>query len=254
MLYGNIRRVSTFIAFLILFLPFSLNADFVIKKTKHTTETALNGSIQKSTNEDGTTWMSKNKMRQDEGDATSIIIRLDKKKVFILNHVDKTYSEMDLPVRLEENLAPEAEQIVKVMTISSSVTETQETRVIKDWKSQKFLADISIAMMGMEMPMMMEIWASKEVGIDLKVFHKFYSVLLSINPFTKDLMEEFQTIDGFPVLTKISMKIKGVETKSQEEVIAVEEDRVPRGTYEVPSTYTRAAFNPLILGNGNPPR
>jgi len=105
-------------------------------------------------------------------------------------------------------------------------------------------------MMGMDMPMTMEIWASKETGINLKTFRKFYAVLLSMNPFTKDLAEEFQKIEGYPVLTKISMRVKGVETKSQEEVITVEESRAPRGTYDLPYEYTRVAYNPLILGNG----
>ncbi|MGD9346954.1 MAG: DUF4412 domain-containing protein [Candidatus Aminicenantes bacterium] len=240
----------TIIVFALILLPISADADHVIKKTKQTTKTILEGSKEKSQNEDGTTWISKNKMRQDEGKTTSIIIRLDKNKVFVLNHNDKTYSELDIPVSLEENLTPEARQITQVMKITSSVIETQETKLIKDWKSQKFAADISISMMGMDMPMSMEIWASKETGINLKTFRKFYAVLLSMNPFTKDLAEEFQKIEGYPVLTKITMRVKGIETKSREEVIAVEENRVPEGTFDVPSEYSRVVFNPLILGNG----
>lgn len=254
MKYRSVQFTITSILLSVFLLPLSVNADHVVKKTKQTTETVMNGSNQKSSKNDGTTWISKNKMRQDDGGTTSIIIRLDKDKVFILNHVDKTYSEMDLPVKLEENLTPEAKQIIQVIKISSSVTETQETRVIKGWRSQKFSADISISMMGMDMPMTMEIWASKETGINLKTFRKFYAVLLSMNPFTKDLLEEFQKIEGYPVLTKISMRVKGVETKSHEEVITVEENRAPKGTYDLPSEYTRVAYNPLILGNGNSQR
>ena len=254
MKYRSVQFAITSILLSVFLLPLSANADHVVKKTKQTTETVMIGSNQKSSKNDGTTWISKNKMRQDDGGAKSIIIRLDKDKVFILNHVDKTYSEMDLPVKLEENLTPEAKQIIQVIKISSSVTETQETRVIKGWRSQKFSADISISMMGMDMPMTMEIWASKETGINLKTFRKFYAVLLSMNPFTKDLLEEFQKIEGYPILTKISMRVKGVETKSHEEVITVEESRAPKGTYDLPSEYTRVAYNPLILGNGNSQR
>jgi hypothetical protein len=250
----SLQIVLIFFNFSVFLFPLSVNADYVVKKTKQTTETRLNATNQNSSKNDGTTWISKNKMRQDDGGATSIIIRMDKNKVFLLNHGDKTYSEMDLPLKLEENLTSEAKQIIQVMKISSSVTETQETQVIKGWKSRKFLADISIAMMGMDMPMTMEIWATKETGINLKTFRRFYAVLLSMNPFTKDLVEEFKKIEGYPVLTKISMRVKGVETKSQEEVITVEENRAPRDTYELPSEYTRVAYNPLILGNGNPQR
>ena len=250
MKYRSIQLVLTFIVFSVFLSPLSVNADHVVKKTKKTTETAMNGSNRKSSKNNGTTWISKNKLRQDDGGATSIIIRLDKNKVFILNHVDKTFSEMNLPVKLEESLTTEAKQIIRVMKISSSVTETKETKVIKGWKSQKFSADISISMMGMDMPMTMEIWASKETGINLKTFRKFYAVLLSMNPFTKDLAEELKKIEGYPVLTKISMRVKGVETESLEEVITVEENKAPKGIYDLPSEYTRTAYNPLDLGNG----
>jgi hypothetical protein len=250
MKYRSVQLILTFIVFSVFLSPLSVNADHVVKKTKQTTETVMNGSNRKSSTDNGTTWISKNKLRQDDGGTTSIIIRLDKNKVFILNHADNTYSEINLPVKLEESLTPEAKQIIQVMEISSSVTEIQETKVIKGWKSQKFSADISISMMGMDMPMTMEIWTSKETGINLKTFRKFYAVLLSMNPFTKDLVEEFQKIEGYPVLTKISMRIKGVETESLEEVITVEESKTPKGIYDLPSAYTRVAYNPLDLGNG----
>jgi hypothetical protein len=237
--------IFIFSAFLV---PHTAHADHIVKKTKQTTKTCTNGQSQNSNETSGTTWLSKNKMRQDEGDST-VIIRLDKKKLFIIDHADKTYSEMDLPVNLEENLASEAKQIIQVMKISSSVTETQEIREIKDWRSQKFLADISISIMGMDMPMTMEIWASKETGIDLRSFGKFYAVLLSMNPFTKDLVEEFQKIAGYPVMTKISMRVKGVETISQEEVIRIEATKTSKDIYEFPSGYTQIAYNPLDLGN-----
>lgn len=251
---SSLQLVLILFVLSIFLFPFFVNADYLVKKNKQTTEIVSNGSNQKSSKNDGTTWISKNKMRQDDGSATSIIIRLDKKAVFMLNHVDKTYSEMQLPLKLEENLTSEAKQIIQVMKISSAVTEIQETQVIKGWKSQKFLADISISVMGMDMPMTMEIWATRETGIDLKTFRRFYEVLLSMNPFTKDLVEEFKKIEGYPVLTKISMRVKGVETKSQEEVVTVEESRAPRGTFDLPPDYSRVAYNPLILGNGNSQR
>lgn len=254
MKYRYVLSVLTWIVIFTICFPVSLNADFVITKTKRTIETSSNGSDQKTNSENGTTWISKNKMRQDDGATTSVIIRLDKNKVFILNHLEKTYSELALPIKLEENLTPEAEQIIRMMKIASTVAETHETRVIKGWKCQKFLADMSISMMGMDMPMRMEIWTSKETGINLKSFREFYEVLLAINPFTKDLVKEFRKIVGYPVLTEISMLVKGIETKSQEEVLTVEESKAPRDTYELPAEYTLVTYNPLILGNGNSKR
>jgi hypothetical protein len=104
----SLQIVLIFFSFSVFLFPLSLNADYVVKKTKQTTETRSNATNQNSIKNDCITWISKNKMRQDDGSDTSIIIRLDKNKVFLLNHTDKTYSEMDLPLKLEENLTSEA--------------------------------------------------------------------------------------------------------------------------------------------------
>lgn len=247
------RRRLQSITFLIMFVYpifFSLQwarADHIVKKIRQTTESGKNDSSHNPNETSGTTWISKTKMRQDEGDST-VIIRMDKQKLFVINHLDKTYSELDLPLKLEENLAPQAKQFIQALEISSSIMETQEVKEIKGWKSRKIIAHMSISMMGMDMPMTMEIWTSQETGIDLKFFRKFYAVLLSMNPFTNALLDQFEKIEGFPVLTKISMRVKDSETVSQDEVISIEEMKAPKGTFDLPAGYTKIAYNPLCLG------
>src|SRR3954451_17868473 len=41
-------------------------------------------------------WMAADRLRRDEGE-TSTIVRLDRGKVYLLNHGDKTYSEVAAP-------------------------------------------------------------------------------------------------------------------------------------------------------------
>jgi hypothetical protein len=206
------------------------------------------GEAISSAEESSATWISKDKFRQDEGDHTTTIIRLDREKLYHINHKDKTFSAMDLPLNLENSLPPEAKQIFQVMKMTSTVTKTSETQSIREWGCQMYLVDMSISVMGMSMPMKMEIWVSKETGINMKSFSLFYETLLSMNPFTIDLIEELRDIEGYPILTAITMSVEGKKTYSREEVISIENKKAPKNMYDIPEGYILVDYNPLDLG------
>ncbi len=224
------------------FSPSAASADHVIKGKKHTDAVSMMG--QPAKDEDTTTWLGKNKMRQDVGDVTTLI-RMDKNKMYIVNHTDKTYSEMDLPLNLDDILPAEAKQMMDTMDISSSITATGEKQTINNWNCQKYLVEISVSMMGMEMPITMDMWTSRDLGVDLDEFKELYTKTLETNPVFKDFIGEFEKIDGYPVLTEFTMTMMGTEQKSKEEVISVEKISPPAGTYDLPEGYTKTAYNPF---------
>lgn len=232
-------------AILILFFPAQAKADFYIKKIKHTDAVTIMGQTQPAKDEEGATWMAEDKMREDEGKSRTTIIRFDLKKIFVLDHDKKEISEIDLPIDLEKALPSEAKQMMQMMQVTPKVTATDETQKIKDWNCKKYLVEIAISMMGMNMPMKMEMWVTKDVGIDLKLYEKFYSELLSLQPMFKGFTEEFKKIEGYPVLTSFSMSMMGTETKYREEVVSAEKKDAPPGTYDQPQGYTKAAYNPF---------
>ncbi len=233
-------------AFSIILCPTQAKADIYIKKIKHTDAVTIMGQTQPAKDEEGATWMAKEKMREDEGENKTTIIRLDLNKIYVIDHTQKTYSEIDLPIDLEKMLPAEAKQMMQMMQVTPKVTETNETKKIKDWNCKKYIVEISISMMGMNMPMKMEMWVSKDLGIDLKLYEKFYTEFLGLQPMFKDFAEEFKKIEGYPVLTLFSMTMMGTETKYQEEVISVEKKDAPAGTYDLPQGYSKTkTFNPF---------
>jgi len=232
-------------AILILFFPAQAKADFHIKKIKHTDAVTIMGQTQPAKDEEGATWMAEDKMREDEGKSRTTIIRFDLKKIFVLDHDKKEISEIDLPIDLEKALPSEAKQMMQMMQVTPKVTATDETQKIKDWNCKKYLVEIAISMMGMKMPMKMEMWVTKDLGVDLKLYEKFYSELLSLQPMFKGFTEEFKKIEGYPVLTSFSMSMMGTETKYREEVVSAEKKDAPPGTYDQPEGYTKAAYNPF---------
>jgi hypothetical protein len=226
------------------FAPVLANADHVIKGKKHTDAFSMMGQSQPEKDEETTTWLGKDKMRQDIGDTTTLI-RLDKNKMYIINHTDKTYSEMDLPFKLDEMLPAEAKQMMDSMNISSNITDTGETQTINNWKCKKYLVEISVSMMGMEMPTKMNMWTSKDLGVDIDEFKKLYTKTLEMNPMLKDFIPNFEKIEGYPVLTEFSMDMMGAQQKYTEEVISVEKKGAPAGTYDLPEGYTKTTYNPF---------
>jgi len=243
---------SLTIFFFFLFFSGAARADHYIKRTKQMTQINSKNETVSTTDEHSASWISKDKFRQDEGDHTTTIIRLDREKLYHINHTDRTFSALDLPLNLGDSLPPETRQIFQVMKMSSSITKTSDTQSIKEWASQKYLVDIDISLMGMSMPMTMEIWVSKETGINMKSFRLFYEALLSMNPFTTGLIEKFRDIEGYPVLTVITMSVKGAKTNSREEVISIEDKKPPKGIYDIPEGYILVDYNPLDLGEGPP--
>jgi hypothetical protein len=135
--------------------------------------------------------------------------------------------------------------MMDTMDISSSITDTGETQTINNWKCKKYLVEISVSMMGMAMPIKMNMWASKDLGVDMDEFKKLYSKTLEMNPMLKDFIPDFEKIEGYPVLTEFSMDMMGAQQKYTEEVVSVEKKGAPAGTYELPEGYTKTTFNPF---------
>ena len=235
--------IVSFFAFSILLSPNLAEADIIIKKNKLTESTVM-GEIQPAKVEEGKTWIAKNKMREDIAES-SIIVRLDLNKIYTIDHSKKTYSEIHLPVEIDKVFPPEAKQMMEVMRIkSSSIKETAETQTIRGWLCQKFLVEVEITMMEMNLPMKMEIWTSKDLGIDLSAYKKLSGAIHSLNPFTNNLSEEFKKIEGYPVLTISSMNMMGTETKEREEVVSVEKKNVPAKIFNLPKGYEKIPYNP----------
>jgi len=191
-------------------------------------------------------------MREDEGQTKSTVVRFDLNKIFILDHDKKQSVEIDLPIDFDKVLPPQAKQMMQMMKVTAKVTETEETQTVNEWNCKKYLVEIGISMMGMDMPMKMEMWVTKDLGIDLDQYEQFYSEMLSLQPMFKDFTEEFKKIDGYPVKTQMTMSMMGAETNSLEEVISVVEMDAPDGTYDNPETYTKTkSYNPFEQKNKN---
>lgn len=189
-------------------------------------------------------WVGADKMRRDDGD-TSTILRLDRKKLYVLDHAEKTYSEIALPITFAR-LAPRGQeemvkQVDKMMEIDAQVTPTQETRKIGPWNTRKVQVAIKSAM-GMTIHTTM--WVSPEVE-PYRALNQLASHLLALQPGTAKWAQKLEKIEGYPVMQESEVDAVGARFKTREELVSVQDQPAPAGTFEPPSGYKAELFDPL---------
>ena len=102
----------------------------------------------------------------------------------------------------------------------------------------------------MSMPMggslTQEIWATKDLGIDMAAYGQLHESLMATNPFGGASMgTEMKKVDGLPVLTERTVTMMGNATKAREEVTSIEQKEAPAGHYDVPAGFTEKPFDPM---------
>lgn len=88
-----------------------------------------------------TIWISKDHVRL-ESDENVVLLRLDDKKMYLIDPKKKTYNTIDLPFDMKKYLPPEMaemfDQMKAAKPITGTVTATDETKKIHDWTAKKF--------------------------------------------------------------------------------------------------------------------
>lgn len=247
----SLRSLAWLVVAVCIIVPLSMQADIFIKQKNHTDGYSMMGQTQPARDDIFSTWMGKDMARMDHGEDTSIIIRLDKNLMYMINHADMEYTE--IPVDSKEgiltsalagsDLSSEEQAEAKKMMAKFSgmmkpdvkVTETSESKKIKDWNCRKY--DMKMSMMGMTTNS--EVWATEEVKIDFELYRSLAFSLMGQTPGIEDMMKEMSKIKGIVVWQEGTMSVMGSDVKSTTELLEMTEKSAPAGTYEVPEGYEK---------------
>ncbi|MFQ6110301.1 MAG: DUF4412 domain-containing protein [Candidatus Aminicenantales bacterium] len=239
------------VALMCFLLVSSLQADIFIKQKRHTDAFQVMGKTEPAKDEVTVMWMAKHNARVDQGESGAIIILKDKNIMYMINHEEKTYTEMpftgtsDILTRaisksgLSEEEKAEAQKFMKgfmkMMKPKVAVSATGEKQKIKDWNCSKYI--LKAQMMGTTSTS--EIWATEDIKIDYELFRALSSAFLGQQPGFQEMFKEMQKIKGVAVLTRSTASMMGAEVKSTEELVEVADRKAPAGTYEVPEGYKK---------------
>ena len=227
------KRVSIIIA-LYLFVTMSLMADFYVKQKIHSDEVSMMGQTTPEKNDIQNMWLGDNKMAMHSTDQ-SFIIDLDKKLMLMINHQDKSYVEMTLPLDMSKYFPEQISQMMQGVTVS--VEPTGETQKIGEWNCKVYNVTMDIMMMTMKQ----KIFASKDVPFDWKNYAEkiLPQMTQALFRLDGDAVKEFLKIDGYQIRTEMTMSVMGTDIKSWTEVEEITKKSAPAGTYSVPDGYTK---------------
>ncbi|MBZ5637670.1 MAG: DUF4412 domain-containing protein [Acidobacteriia bacterium] len=190
-----------------------------------------------------TVWMGPGKLRHDGDEATQIILAVEKKALFI-DHQEKTYSVVPLPVDLAKRVPadqrPMLDQLIAGMKMDVKVTPTDERKKIRGWNVRKYAVALSTAT-GMKLNV--TVWTTTDLKVDAAAFKALSRDVSSMFPGAAQMAAEMDKIEGISVLTETSMA--GSAFKRSQELLSVEEKAPPTGTYDPPAGYREAPFDPL---------
>jgi hypothetical protein len=171
------------------------------------------------------------RLRRDEGD-TSYILRLDRGKLYVVNHSEKTYSEIAVPVDAQKiGAAPE-------MQVKAQVVATEETKKIGSWNARKYKVDIT-SPAGLHLDT--TVWASPDIASH-QALTRLAASIAAIQPGSADWALKLGQIEGFPVLQEAQVTMGTSHFKTREELVGIETRDAPAGAYDPPAGYTAQPY------------
>jgi hypothetical protein len=224
-------------------------ADSLLTLKSHTDAFQVAGESQPAADTDIRIWVSGDKLRRDEGEVTSIL-RLDRNKLYIVRHADKTWSELTLPVDFVRLMPKGSEQAgaawAQQMKLTVQVQPSGETRTVGTWNAKKLRMDITNAT-GMKIAN--TLWLSKDVP-GWSALNRLASILAALQPGSESWVSALEKMEGFPVLQEEKVEAMGAHFNTREELLSIETRDANPTTYEPPAGYKQARYNPLEGAGG----
>lgn len=250
---SNLKMFFSIIILILFTVTSFLQADVFMKRKVHQEGFQVMGQQKSGGDEFRSIWITKDKMRSDD-ENHSIIIRLDQKKIYILDNEKRTYTEMPLDFgkqmskKMKEEMSEEMSeedmqnmmQMTKgMMKMEMTVTPTGETRKIGQWNCRKYKQQLKM-MMGTTTS---DIWATEDIKMDYDLYAEFSAAMTGMQPGMHEAMgnmiEEMKKIKGVPVLTETTVNMMGQNIKSSEELVEYKEESAPAGIFEIPKGYKK---------------
>ena len=211
-------------------------ADVLVKIKTHSDPISVGGQTQPGRDAVADQWYAPGKTAQSSGDS-GFIVDLDKNMAYMINHRDKSYVALPLPIDIVKVLPPEVAQQAAMMQMTATVAPTSETRTVLSLPCTGW--DVALTMMGM--PMKMRVWTSTGVPAALlahsaKVTPAFIQGQMRL---TGESVKEFAKITGFQLATEMTADVMGARMRTTTEVIEIVEKPAPAGTFEPPAGYAQ---------------
>lgn len=232
-------------------LPGAALADIFMKQKHHTGSMTMMGQTQPAKDSLQNIWITADIMRNDSKE-NSVIIRLDKKTMTMIDHGTRTYTEMPLDMgkavseaaggMSREDKAAMDQMMKGMMKFSMTVRETPEKKKIGSWNCRKYIQKLDTAMG----PSTTEVWATEDIKVNGDLFARYSAIMMTMQPGLKESMEqvlkETRKIKGIPALSTTSTTMMGTTVKSSVQLLEFKEGKAPANLTAIPSGYRKQSL------------
>ncbi|MCJ7580262.1 MAG: hypothetical protein MUP98_06980 [Candidatus Aminicenantes bacterium] len=228
------KKTAFIFVLMFLLVTFSQGADTYIKQVIQNKAFVLEGQEHEAREEIIETWIDKNRLAR-RGQGRSLIVHLDKKIIYFVDHVQKTYVEMAIPIDVHQYFPEALEQLMGQVTISVSATE--ELQKFEKRECRVYEVGIGSLMISMKM----RVWATLDVPFDRKTYQEetFPEIAKVTYLLTDDAVAELMKIEGFHYRTEMTLHFMGAEMESIQEVVEMTRKSAPDNIYALPRDYTK---------------
>lgn len=224
-------------------LAHEVRADVVLHKTTRTEAYVLKGKQVPAKESRQTVWVGADRLRFED-EATTIVVRMDQKKLWILDPRGKAYSQLDLPIDPAKFLPQEALSAYAQLAASTSatVTATDETKTIGAWQTRRFQI---VATLPVDQKVASTVWATRDLPIDLGSYQTMNGMLSALQIGGERLAGELRKVEGVNVRVERVRTVGDAELRQVEEVTSAETKDPAVDTYSVPEGWSEKPFNPF---------
>jgi hypothetical protein len=121
--------------------------------------------------------------------------------------------------------------------MEAKITETAETKRIKNWNCRKYLIEVSMPI-GKSRS---EAWATEEIRIDPQLYWTASNARIASQQGFEKIIEEMKKVKGMIVYQETNAEAMGSTVRTVEEVVEVSEKAAPAGSFDIPKGYKKTS-------------
>ncbi|HUV31414.1 MAG TPA: hypothetical protein VMY05_10035 [Acidobacteriota bacterium] len=241
--------VGFFAAVTLFGLTASSYADTYIKHVTHTDSFEAMGQVQPARDDTSECWVTDGRACIINADSASFVMIADKNIMYMIDHYEKTYSEMPLDavgdikkmagLEDDEEGAEYAEMMQGMMggmmAMTVSVTPTEEKKKIDKWTATKYIVDMTMPMGSSKS----EVWATEDIDVDYDVLRTISYAMMSYVPGFAEAMKEMAKVKGVALLSVGEASMMGAAVKTLTKLVEIADKPAPAGTFSVPEGYEK---------------
>lgn len=231
-------RIRAFSPALLVLAASLASADMMIVEKVHTDPMTMMGQTRPAQDKTTTLWIGTDRMRTGDEEQV-MIVRLDQKKMYLVDPKAKTALAVDLPIDFKKlfpaGMEGMAEQMKQMGALTVTVTPTEKVEKVGKFNAKQVQMKATSAM-GMKMDM--TFWLTTELKFPQQARYKeMVEGMSELQPAT-GFMKELMKLDGYAVRSVISIDVMGSKINTTSEVVSAEEKAAPAGTYDLPADYS----------------